>query len=190
MRPPVNWPSFSVITSRTISCVTGRPSLKRRRIGLGSRLGSGLERAANRERKACVWASDPVLRSRASGRDQSTIFRSIQLSVHSKRPYYSSKCCERSTEIGHQCGDSRYGQRLDLIYLCGQLTVFKECASDATYSQTFCDCSNLADISRRLSGARKMPNPGVGAAGEAQSSILVDPFSPLHHQCVAWILSG
>jgi hypothetical protein len=23
-----------------------------------------------------------------------------------------------------------------------------------------------------------------------QSSILVDPFSPLHHQCVAWILSG
>ena len=23
-----------------------------------------------------------------------------------------------------------------------------------------------------------------------QSSILVEPFSPLHHQCVAWILSG
>jgi hypothetical protein len=23
-----------------------------------------------------------------------------------------------------------------------------------------------------------------------QSSILVDPFSSLHHQCVAWILSG
>jgi len=23
-----------------------------------------------------------------------------------------------------------------------------------------------------------------------QSFILVDPFSPLHHQCVAWMLSG
>ena len=23
-----------------------------------------------------------------------------------------------------------------------------------------------------------------------QSCILVDPFSPLHHQCVAWMLSG
>lgn len=41
-----------------------------------------------------------------------------------------------------------------------------------------------------LCAGRVFGNPGGTTANGDHSSILVDPFSSLHHQCVAWIFSG
>jgi hypothetical protein len=49
---------------------------------------------------------------------------------------------------------------------------------------------------RRAAGTQQIGNAMFNAALQIrrlmgrQSSILVEPFSPLHHQCVAWILFG